>query len=189
MQIWLVFSPCWLYRRTNVNPRRTTHIYPIRIKPPKKAEKRKRKKKLKKLFKTSQRAFVPTFSFFLSFFPSCDWTLYIVAADIHRIPWANIKLGGRKRNQFTEGQHGERLTNSSVPFFRSISLIAMVDVYFSAFILDRGRTSTGRAKWARNQDRRRNVARISHRSMALGRRSVIFLSFSGFLLLSFCRYT
>ena len=181
MQIWLVFSPCWLYRRT-------THIYPIRIKPPKKAEKRKRKKKVKKV-KTSQRAFVPTFSFFLSFFPSCHWTLYIVAADIHRIPWANIKLGGRKRNQFTEGQHGQRLTNCSVPFFWSISLIAMVDVYFSAFILDRGRTSTGRAKWARNQDRRRNVARISHRSMALGRRSVIFLSFSGFFLPSFCRYT
>ena len=114
---------------------------------------------------------------FLTYFPSCDWTLYIVAADIHRTPWANVKLGGRQRNQFAERLHGEHWMNRSVPFFWSISLIAAVDVSVSVAIFSR---SWANINWVgeMGQESRSSQKSCKHKSMALGRTSVTFLSIS-----------
>ena len=88
------------------------------------------------------------------------------------------QVGRATADQFTERRNGE---HHSVPFFWSIFSIAVVDVPVSAAIFLR---SWGNINWAgeMGQESRSSQKSCKHRSMALGRTSVIFLSFSNIFL-------
>ena len=110
-----------------------------------KTRKNPKKEKGKKKLKISKYLTAFFFLFFLSFL---DWTLCIIAADIYRIPWANVKLGGQQRTHFTEQRHVERFIDCSIPFFWSISLIETVDISVCAALFSRlGKHQTGRATY------------------------------------------